>query len=236
MIEKAINKILSLQKPPTFKDCEGVERSTVTGEPLIAPREPSIPATTLDSAIEIANTLDPELTIIECSFCGVWVRERGEFNEHSVARLVCESKPILPDRFPFGDTMSVESFKIATADFFVRDKADMAAMIETVSHITEVNEQVVTDDGMSTAVALKNKIGRPENGKVQAIWNLMSYRTFREIEQPVSMYLLRIHSNSRGGPLVSLHEASGYEWKIAATEAVYHYIRSRVGEECLVVR
>lgn len=237
MIREAIDRILELNPDPTFVDKEGVERFTESGKALERQMSPNFYLTTLDSAIEMANGPESDTVkpvTIECSFSGIHVRYSDLYNQKVYRVLICESMPILPATFRFNQKISIEEFRVDAADFFVHDE-EFRKLIATISKITEVNETVTTDDGMSTAVEIKNKIGRPENGKVEPFWNLRAHRTFAEVEQPLSQYLLRL-SKGHSGPLVSLHEASGAAWKREATEAVYEHIKERVVEGVVVMR
>lgn len=230
MIKEAIDRILELQRPPTFEDCEGVERRTSINEVLrptqIAPTE----GFTLDGVIELAL----KGCHIQCSINHVVVFTHETYNNRLFRHDIHFAKPILPDNFRFGSPMDVESFIIHTADFFIRND-NYKQMIAAVSCITDVQEQVIDDDGMSQTVTYKSRVGRKGEGKIEPFVTLRAYRTFREVEQPEATYLLRI-GKGREGPTITLHEASGYDWKIKCTDAVYKYIRERVGDDVTVIR
>jgi len=238
MIKEAIDRILELQQPPTFEDCEGVERRYANNEVLrptqIAPTEGSTLDGAIESAVkEIVPTVDKDCHI-QCSMNHVVVFSHEVYNHRLFRHDIHFAKPILPDNFRFGSPMDIEGFIIHTADFFVRDD-NYKQMIAAISCITDVQEQVIDDDGVSQTVTYKSRVGRKGEGKIEPFVTLRAYRTFREVEQPEATYLLRI-GKGRDGPIVTLHEASGYDWKIKCTDAVYKYIRERVGDDVTVIR
>jgi hypothetical protein len=230
MIKEAIDRILELQQPPTFMDCESVQRRYRTNEVLSPTEIPPTEGSTLDGAIAAAE----DHRYIQCSMDKVIVFGFEHYNNRMFRHDVHVAKPILPDSFRFGSPMDIESFIIHTADFFIRDD-NYKQMIAAISCITDVQEQVINDDGISQTVTYKSRVGRKDEGRLEPFVTLRAYRTFREVEQPEATYLLRI-SKGRDGPIVKLHEASGYNWKIKCTDAVYKYIREHVSDDVAVIR
>ena len=73
------------------------------------------------------------------------------------------------------------------------------------------------DDGISQTVETRDSVtGRLKDGTMNPILMLAPYRTFHEVEQPVSAFLLRMRKQSGGAPHVALFEADGEAWKIEA--------------------
>jgi hypothetical protein len=135
--------------------------------------------------------------------------------------------------FPFDTPLDPERFIVRASDFFDRDD-NYKSMIAALSCITDVQETVTSDDGMTQTVTYKSGINRKDSGKLEPFVTLRSFRTFREVEQPQDTYLIRL-SKGKEGPLVALYEASGYRWKQSCSEAVYKYIRDRVDPKHMVV-
>ena len=65
--------------------------------------------------------------------------------------------------------------------------------------------------------------------KVQPVWCLRPYRTFTEIDQPDSLFLLRLHSNG-GETTYSLYETDGGAWAVTAMNLVREYLRSQFSD------
>lgn len=228
MIKEAIEKILELAQDPTFIDREGIERSTHTGKPIGTPvsaPEP-IKCSSLESVVEIAKALSNRAVEIQGPSL-VSLFQYENYDGQTRKEILVDCKAILPTSFTFGQYYNVEEFIIKSCDFFERDDA-FNSMIATVSSISEFNSSDVEDDGISQKVTVKSGIGRKDNKTVNPFVTLRAYRTFREIEQPKAQYLLRIGKNSDKMPTVSLHEASGYLWKIQAIDAIAEYFKAHL--------
>jgi hypothetical protein len=56
---------------------------------------------------------------------------------------------------------------------------------------------------------------------------LAPYRTFREIAQPASLFVLRLQTSRHGDkPECALFEADGGQWKLEAIQALATYLRT----------
>lgn len=62
---------------------------------------------------------------------------------------------------------------------------------------------------------------------IKPIVTLQPYRTFLEVEQPVSDFLLRV--DKEGG--IALHQADGGAWKLAAKRSIAAYLKEQLAEE-----
>ena len=65
---------------------------------------------------------------------------------------------------------------------------------------------------------------------------LAPYRTFREIEQPESLFVLRMRTGKDGEkPTAALFEADGGSWKLEAIKRIAAYLREQVGTSPAVI-
>lgn len=234
MISEAIAKIIEIHNPqsPTFIDKAGVERHTKSGDVLRCPSPDRTSGSSLESVVDVASQYHDQLTI-QCSIDQVTVTCIREDNMCLYTKLIHAATPILPMGFPFDTPLDPERFIVRASDFFDRDD-NYKSMIAALSCITDVQETVTSDDGMTQTVTYKSGINRKDSGKLEPFVTLRSFRTFREVEQPQDTYLIRL-SKGKEGPLVALYEASGYRWKQSCSEAVYKYIRDRVDPKHMVV-
>jgi hypothetical protein len=234
MIAEAISKILEINNPPspTFIDKAGVERHTKSGDVLRLPTLERTSGSSLESVVEVVSKYS-DILEIQCSINQVLVTGIVEDNMCMYTKIVHAATPILPKDFPFGSPMDPEMFIIKASDFFDRDD-NYKSMIAALSCITDVQETVTSDDGMTQTVTYKSGINRKDSGKLEPFVTLRSFRTFREVEQPQDTYLIRL-SKGNDGPLVALYEASGYRWKQSCSKAVHKYIKDRVDPNHLVV-
>lgn len=129
------------------------------------------------------------------------------------------SSPIKIEGFQFSQRLSIEESIIEIYSKFV-DNEDKKLLIDFLSSIR--GEEVVAseDDGISQHVTTSNKIGRLENTKIRPLVNLRPYRTFNEIEQIESRFLLRLFPVEKKLPNVTLFETDGGLWRNKAIKSI----------------
>ena len=135
-------------------------------------------------------------------------------------------------QFQFGKFMSQKEFAINFRSLFVKkDGDDFDYVLEYASKLTAGTQIDGDDDGIAQRVTVKRGVSGhlSEKVKLKAIVKLSPYRTFREVEQPESEFLLRVQ-NSGDVPNVALFEADGGAWINDATENIVGYIQSLVKE------
>lgn len=91
----------------------------------------------------------------------------------------------------------------------------------------DVNQGVSSvDNGISQEVSVKTGAVLKEQQTVQPIVHLQPYRTFLEVEQPASDFLLRL--NKEGRP--ALYEADGGAWKLEAKRNIAAYLGEKLAD------
>jgi hypothetical protein len=91
----------------------------------------------------------------------------------------------------------------------------------------DVNQGVSTvDNGVSQEVSVRTGAVLKEQQTVQPIVHLQPYRTFLEVEQPASNFLLRLSKS--GYP--ALHEADGGAWKLEAKRNIAAYLGEQLAD------
>jgi len=125
-----------------------------------------------------------------------------------------------PPRFPFGQYLDHETFMIQLRTQFVQDE-ETAGILQLIGNIKDEAVKTFADDGISQVVSTKSGIARVAEMVVKNPCILRPYRTFLEIEQPASEFLLRMKSGKDGTlPSVALYEADGGRWKIEAMQRI----------------
>jgi len=128
------------------------------------------------------------------------------------------------ERFEFGDRIDLETFIIALQSQFVQDEAT-ALLLKTVGNIADGNVTDWADDGVSQKITQKAGIDRRAEARVPNPVSLRPYRTFIEVEQPASKFVLRMRSGGGGSmPTAALHNADGGAWKREAIENVRKWL------------
>ena len=85
---------------------------------------------------------------------------------------------------------------------------------------------IYNDNGIATTVTTQKGVALQSNEQIRPIITLKPYRTFQEVEQPESIFLIRI--NERG---ISFIEADGGMWKLRARETIKSYLGWKLKDE-----
>lgn len=103
---------------------------------------------------------------------------------------------------------------------------DRDYLLALLSHI-DVNQGVSSvDNGISQEVSVRTGAVLKEQQTVKPIVLLQPYRTFLEVEQPASDFLLRLSKS--GYP--ALHEADGGAWKLEAKRNIAAYLGEQLAD------
>lgn len=137
------------------------------------------------------------------------------------------TQPMLPN-IEFGRYMSMERFIIQLKTCFV-EADNLNRLVAMVSTITDKSEVKVEDDGFSMTVSQTSgtAIKKAEELHINPIVRLTPYRTFCELKQPESKFLLRV----REGGEMALYEADGGVWKLEVQGKISEYLRAALQNE-----
>ncbi len=134
-------------------------------------------------------------------------------------------------QFPFGHFMPVEDFIIKVKSMFqdyLPEHPDVFGrddMLRYAGNIQNGTTQTCSDDGVSQHAVIKTGIVSTEDVIAPSIVALKPYRTFLEVDQPVSEFLFRIKDDGRGGVSCAIFESDGSLWKMEAKRRVAEYIK-----------
>ena len=127
------------------------------------------------------------------------------------------------ESFPYGQKLNQEDFVINLLSKFVADK-ERDELLKLVSSVTDGETKTSDDDGVSQTVTMKSGISLVQQKVVRNIWNLKTYKTFPEVEQPVIPYVLRVYKGG-AGPVFALHECDGGLWKVQTVGRIKDYLK-----------
>lgn len=122
--------------------------------------------------------------------------------------------PVEFDRFSFGYWMTQEEFTIAVASKFA-DTPDKAYVLSLAATLTNEATRTSEDDGFTQKVNVKAGLRLAKEETIKPRVDLAPFRTFPELEQPVSGFVFRARCEGRG-PELMLVEADGGRWKVDA--------------------
>lgn len=112
--------------------------------------------------------------------------------------------------------------------------ADTDYALKLLSDITTGSKVTFNDNGVATSVVTKKGIDLQSNTAIRPIIKLRPYRTFQEVAQPESQFLIRINERN-----ITFVEADGGMWKLDARNTVKKYLdqalESEIQAGCVVV-
>lgn len=125
---------------------------------------------------------------------------------------------------PFNRYYGHEEFMINILSMFVQDETT-AKVLKIVSNLKSEVGATYSDDGLTQTVTAKTGITKVENIDLPNPITLRPYRTFTDIEQPESSFILRLKQGD--GIQAALFEADGAAWKNKAIAGIKAYFEGR---------
>lgn len=107
------------------------------------------------------------------------------------------------------------------------EKNDVDYILDLLSHMSFDQSVKSDDNGITQTVQVRKGVSFVENKAVRPIVTLAPYRTFQEVEQPESEFVFRVYDDRS----ISLTAADGGMWKLAARDAVKHYLTDALADE-----
>ena len=103
---------------------------------------------------------------------------------------------------------------------------DAEYALKLLSDITTGSKVTYNDNGIATSVVTQSGVALQKNASIRPIVSLRPYRTFQEVEQPESKFLIRV--TERG---IKFVEADGGMWKLAARQAIKGWLEDKLASE-----
>lgn len=100
-------------------------------------------------------------------------------------------------------------------------------LLDLLSRISKDDSVTSEDNGVSQTVSARQGIALKSYEKVRSRIPLCPYRTFTEVAQPESEFILRLDEEGR----VGLIEADGGRWKLTAKASIGYYFEEALKEE-----
>lgn len=106
-------------------------------------------------------------------------------------------------------------------------------LLEQLGTVVADEELRQEDDGVGQTVTTQKGIRRSEATIVNPV-NLRPFRTFTEVEQPESPFIVRLKKTD-DGILVALFEADGGAWRNVARQSIKDYLEVAIASGCPVI-
>ena len=121
--------------------------------------------------------------------------------------------------FDFNNYMSIENMIICLKSRFVPTE-DRDYLVQLLGNITDQQSVQTKDDGITQSATVKSGIQLIGEQRIKPIVTLKPYRTFLEVEQPESDFLIRLKDGR-----AALFEADGGAWEREAVKNVADKLR-----------
>lgn len=121
--------------------------------------------------------------------------------------------------FDFNDYMSIENMIICLKSRFAPTE-DRDYLVQLLGNITDQQSVQTKDDGITQSATVKSGIQLVGEQRIKPIVTLKPYRTFLEVEQPESEFLIRLKDGR-----AALFEADGGAWEREAVKNVADKLR-----------
>lgn len=226
MDKSAIEKIVALGAPNIVEENGYI----YTDKNLTVITEPTVETLNFKTLTGLAETLKKESAFFNCPLV-VSALEHDKVKVVSSINVSDRQRETpytanaeTPD-FAYGRFMPYEDMMIALKSKFVETQS-LLNLVQLLGTITEENTASASDDGFSQSVVVKKGIALKDNKVINPRVRLTPFRTFVELEQPESEFLLRLQEGGR----VALFEADGGAWKLKARENVANYLRESLDD------
>ena len=100
-------------------------------------------------------------------------------------------------------------------------------LLDLLSRINKENGVTTRDNGVSQEVEARQGISLKALVQVKPRISMRPYRTFLEVEQPESEFILRLDEDGN----VGLFEADGGMWKMQAKASIVAYFEEKLADE-----
>ena len=225
MLKEAIEKIVSLAAPTTFQ----VDGKTFSSKELVevCPKEyhtERISVTGLDSVCKLvrneAERIGRKVFIRAADYATVMVFSTydDKYRRESLYRCDADTPNI-----SFGSFMDHQEAIIQLQSLYIPNE-DTRYLLKLLSSISQESNVTSNDNGVTQVVEAKTGIALKQNVEVKPIVNLQPFRTFLEVDQPESSFLLRVNEGGR----VALIPADGGVWKLEATRNIAAYFEDKL--------
>ena len=143
----------------------------------------------------------------------------GFYRERDV---VAKCSALVP-RIPFDTYMGVEEFQIMVQSRFA-ESPNRALVLQLSGSLRREQSTETADDGVSQKVTINRGVATADNVIVKNPVTLRPLRTFYEVEQPDSPFILRFNEDAEA----ALFEGDGGAWKLRAVENIHDWLAEKL--------
>lgn len=235
MIKEALEYIAGLSRhfaPIQTKEIHGRLYTSSDIKSISAPTISNIEVHNLSGIVEyLQSDFDSKLPVIVHVLSPTEVSVITGLNDDFNRSTLIKATALLP-RIRFNEYHDLESFNILLQSCFVASAIDgtpndRETVLQLVGNVKDEQVMSFGDDGISQQVTAKTGVANVAQVHVPNPVILKPFRSFVEIEQPLSAFVLRMQK----GPSAALFEADGGAWKVTAIARIKEYFEERLKQK-----
>ena len=230
MIKEAINRILELDKPNITECASGmyVDKKMYRIDQQV--RAEPLKVSTLSSLLTYIAEMGHEFRLKDCmlhivSHKRVELISSLDGDRRRETFMIAEAET---PRIPFGEYIDHEAMLITVQSMFIDNpETDRAAVLKFAGTVTSGTIKDYNDDGVTQKATIRQGVASKVEAIVPSPCRLQPFRTFIEVDQPVSEFIFRMREG-RNEPEAALFEADGGAWKVTAKQNIFDYLSKSV--------
>lgn len=229
MLKEFVEKITSLAIPQTYN----INGDTYSSADLVfvdghIDRPKAIDFSSLDGIVQAITTEINREEISKPLFVSIDSHIKVEvfttYRADNLARdTLYTATPDLPRAF--SEWSEHDDAIIMLRSRFIQN-ADTAYLLDLLSRISNEDSVTSDDNGVTQKVTATTGVAMKKIENVKGRVVLAPFRTFLEVEQPESEFILRIKQGDT--PKIGIIEADGGAWKLAAKHNIADYFREKL--------
>jgi hypothetical protein len=237
MIQEALHYLVGLGRPHIHKEGD-LTYTQDTLEVIAPPAKPTVQVSTLQAIVDLVE--EAQIDDIESREICAHIVSPTQVNiidskadEYGRRRVFVSATAPAEGRFQFGQFLDTERFIIGLNSGFQTvlidgQDNDWTYVLKVASGIAHEESLSLADDGISQTAAMKQGIVLRSTEILKSRVNLAPWRTFAELDQPVSTFLLRAAKNNHDQLTLALFEADGGRWKIDAAKRIADWLSAKL--------
>lgn len=233
MIKEALQYLVELGKAEEHT----INGDTYSDKPLhridmYIPKANAIEMHTLTSLVDYiksdVDTMSEKMIVEVASPTKVNLHSQLDYNRDR-EKLVSVSARV--PEFSFNNFMDQEKFCINLQSKFIDDpQTDRSLILKFAGTVEAGTVADYGDDGITQKATVKTGIVSKGDAIIPNPVKLRPYRTFLEVEQPISEFIFRMKQDKYDGINCAIFEADGGAWQIAATKAIKEYLQFELAD------
>ncbi|UJS28472.1 hypothetical protein L2Z53_03755 [Macrococcoides canis] len=227
MLKEAMEWIRANTASVEMLKINGQEYSNRELYKLQEPVRRELNVTTLTGLVDyIKSAFDGNEKYIITVLSESYVIIESKLNSNKRREIIVTSNAQIP-KVTLNEFIDLEKFNIQLQSVFVPNE-ERATVLSLIGNIKTENVSNTGDDGISQMVEVKRGVTTVKKEEVPNPVYLKPFRTFTEISQPESAFVLRIKESASYGLQAALFEADGGAWKNEAILNIKEYLEEEL--------